>query len=240
MSRHRARLREPVKPETTEPPAEGLEPAPKEGAAAARTRTRYAEIHQALATGMNINQISRELRLDREDRAPLHRGHQCRPPHQRPARTTPDDPRYSSSLPAATLGTRLPQHRPAPGRAARTRLPGQRPDTPASHRQAPQGNRQSHEASRARDPGRPPAGSFSQAKVTRLFFAQCPHRGTGAGGVGGVHQDHFREHAPPRRALPRPVGVGRYLASGSSATSRLNRSISMQPGGAPDGPRAPG
>lgn len=66
MSRNRAQLRKPAKPETTEPPAEGLVPAPEEGAAAARTRTRYAEIHQALATGMNIIQISRELRLDRK------------------------------------------------------------------------------------------------------------------------------------------------------------------------------
>ncbi|WP_237104605.1 ISL3 family transposase [Nonomuraea sp. MG754425] len=66
VSRNRAHLREPAKPETTEPPAEGLESDHEEGAAAARTRARHAEIHQLRSQGMTITAISRELRLSRK------------------------------------------------------------------------------------------------------------------------------------------------------------------------------
>ncbi|MBT2225113.1 ISL3 family transposase [Nonomuraea sp. NEAU-A123] len=65
VSRHRAHLREPAKTEVAEPPA-APEPTREEGSSAARIRIRHAEIHQALAQGMNITQISRELRLDRK------------------------------------------------------------------------------------------------------------------------------------------------------------------------------
>ncbi|MET7329490.1 ISL3 family transposase [Nonomuraea sp. NPDC005650] len=65
VSRHRARLREPAKPEIVDPPA-ALESAREESPSAARIRARHAEIHQALAQGANITQISRELRLDRK------------------------------------------------------------------------------------------------------------------------------------------------------------------------------
>ncbi|MEU4235678.1 ISL3 family transposase, partial [Nonomuraea sp. NPDC026600] len=64
VSRLRAHLREPAKAEA-EPPAM-LEPACDEGASAARTRTRHAEIHQALSRGMTITEISRDQRLSRK------------------------------------------------------------------------------------------------------------------------------------------------------------------------------
>jgi len=47
------------------PPAEQAAPAP-EGALAARTRARHAEIHAALARGLTITEISHTLRLDRK------------------------------------------------------------------------------------------------------------------------------------------------------------------------------
>ncbi|MFB4276859.1 MULTISPECIES: helix-turn-helix domain-containing protein [unclassified Nonomuraea] len=59
-------LREPAKPETTEPPAEASEPAREEGASAARTRARHAEIHQLRSQGMTITQIGRALQLSRK------------------------------------------------------------------------------------------------------------------------------------------------------------------------------
>ncbi|GAA3543275.1 hypothetical protein GCM10022419_024300 [Nonomuraea rosea] len=66
VSRHRAHLREPATPEVIEAPAAALEPVREEGASAARTRSRHAEVHQARAQGMTITQISRELRLSRK------------------------------------------------------------------------------------------------------------------------------------------------------------------------------
>jgi transposase len=64
VSRHRAHLREVATAEAGAPAT--LEPAQDEEASATRTRTRHAEIHQALGRGMTITEISRDLRLSRK------------------------------------------------------------------------------------------------------------------------------------------------------------------------------
>ena len=65
VARHRSCLQEPPPDPEPGPPAEQAAPAP-EGALAARTRARHAEIHAALARGLTITEISRTLRLDRK------------------------------------------------------------------------------------------------------------------------------------------------------------------------------
>ena len=64
---------------------------------AARTRTRHAEIHAALARGLSITEISRALRLDRKT---VRRYYYCR--HPRPV-FSPDT---RVSLPACSIRTR--------------------------------------------------------------------------------------------------------------------------------------
>jgi hypothetical protein len=63
VARHRACLQEPAPDPEPAPPAAQAAPAPETGIAA-RTRTRHADIHAALARGLTLTEISRALRLD--------------------------------------------------------------------------------------------------------------------------------------------------------------------------------
>ena len=135
VARHRSCLQEPPPDPEPGPPAAQAAPAPEAGLAA-RTRTRHAEIHAALARGLTITEISRTLRLD--------------PKTVR---------RYATAATADELtgGARLtrpgllgphqaylrqrwdegdPQHRTAARRAARPRLPGQPAHPAPAHRPA--------------------------------------------------------------------------------------------------------
>jgi transposase len=65
VGRHRSHLRE--QPDPVEYPASAAPDLPAgEGPQAVQTRSRHAEIHQALQRGMTITEISRDLRLDRK------------------------------------------------------------------------------------------------------------------------------------------------------------------------------
>ena len=63
VGRHRSCLQDPPPDPEPGPPAAQAAPAPEAGLAA-RTRTRHAEVHAALAHGLTPTQISRTLRLD--------------------------------------------------------------------------------------------------------------------------------------------------------------------------------
>jgi transposase len=63
VARHRSCLQDPPPDPGTGPPAAQAAPAPEAGLAA-RTRTRHAEVHAALARGLTLTQVSRTLRLD--------------------------------------------------------------------------------------------------------------------------------------------------------------------------------
>jgi transposase len=63
VARHRSCLQDPPPDPEPGPPAAQTAPGPEAGLAA-RTRTRHAEIHAALARGLTITQLSRTLRLD--------------------------------------------------------------------------------------------------------------------------------------------------------------------------------
>ena len=63
VARHRCCLQDPPPDPEPGPPAAQTAPGPEAGLAA-RTRTRHAEIHAALARGLTITQLSRTLRLD--------------------------------------------------------------------------------------------------------------------------------------------------------------------------------
>lgn len=66
VARHRPCLREPlVQPVQSENATAAPQAPAREGRLGPRTRARHAEVHAALASGMNLSQISRELGLDR-------------------------------------------------------------------------------------------------------------------------------------------------------------------------------
>jgi Transposase len=65
VARHRSCLQEPSPDPDCGPPVAQAAPAPEAGLAA-RTRTRHAQIHAALARGLTITEIGRALRLERK------------------------------------------------------------------------------------------------------------------------------------------------------------------------------
>jgi Transposase len=107
VARHRSCLQEPPPDPEPGPAAEQTAPIPETGLAA-RTRTRHAEVHAALACGLTITEISRTLGLERKtvrrygrDRGGADRR---RPPGPAgPARPAP-------GLAAAAMGRQGPQH----------------------------------------------------------------------------------------------------------------------------------
>ena len=93
VARHRPCLRE--QPDQPENAAVGPAVPAREGKLGPRTRARHVEIHAALARGMNLSQISRELGLDRRTVRRY-----ARPPH--PATCSPP---LQPSVPAAWTRT---------------------------------------------------------------------------------------------------------------------------------------
>ena len=63
VGRHRSCLQDPLPGPGTGPPAAQAAPVPEAGLPA-RTRTRHAEVHAALARRLTLTEVSRTLRLD--------------------------------------------------------------------------------------------------------------------------------------------------------------------------------